>query len=428
MSVSVEVGWWITLFMSVFFSGTEVAFISPDKLHYAVGKKSAGVNHYLFNSIYQHPHQFLRTLVVGKVIVLVLFVYLSSRIIYHQFSFRVENNLPVMLLLIAVVTVIMLLTNEFLPRTLFRKNTRFWVSLFVFPAFIFGLLLYPVSRLFEEISKGIVRLFGIPVPQSDKDASGRMDLDAYVKKSIDDMSKEKEMDSEMKIFRNALAFSSTKVRDCMVPRADIVAVSVDTDLDTLKEKFIETGISRILVFKDDIDNIVGYIHMWEIFHNTPDWTHNVASLSFVPESMPANKLMSDLMQQRKSIAVVVDEFGSTSGIVTMEDLVEEIFGEIEDEYDVESKFVKQEGAHEFVLSGRVEIDHLNEIYGLDIPESDEYTTVAGYLLHHTQRFPKIYETVVIGKYTFKILKVTSRKIEVVRLIAENTQPSHKLSE
>lgn len=425
MSVSAEVGWWITLFMSVFFSGMEVAFISSDKLRYAVRKKSTGVYNYMLNSIYEHPRQFLGTLMVGKVIVLVVFVYYSSLIIYHQVSFRVENDLPVMLLFIAVVTFIMLLTDEFLPRTLFRKNANFWVNLFVLPAFICYILLYPIAKVFAEISKGILRLFGIRAPQSGKEVFSRVDLDTYVKKSIDDMSKEKEMDSEMKIFRNALDFSSTKIRDCMVPRADIVAVSADTDLDTLKEKFIETGLSRILVFKDDIDNIVGYIHMWEIFNNTRDWTHNVASISFVPESMPANKLMSDLMQQRKSIAVVVDEFGSTSGIVTMEDLVEEIFGEIEDEYDVESKFVKQEGAHEFVLSGRVEIDHLNEIYGLDIPESDEYTTVAGYLLHHTQRFPKTYETVVIGKYTFKILKVTARKIEVVRLIAENTQPSHK---
>ena len=232
------------------------------------------------------------------------------------------------------------------------------------------------------------------------------------------MSKESEVDSEMKIFRNALDFSSTKIRDCMVPRADIVAVSIDTSLDILKEKFIETGISRILVFKNDIDNIVGYIHMWEIFNKPSDWTQNVATISFVPESMPANQLMSDLMQQRKSIAVVVDEFGGTSGIVTMEDLVEEIFGEIEDEYDVESKFVKPEGEGEYVLSGRVEIDHLNEVYGLDIPESDDYSTVAGYLLHYTQRFPKTYETVIIGKYTFKILKVTARKIEVVRLIVQ----------
>ena len=415
MSVSVEAGWWVTLFLSVFFSGMEIAFVSSDKLRYAVRKKSTGIYNYMLNSIYGHPRQFLATLMVWKVIVLVLLVYLTGMIVRHQFSFGGENALPMMLFFIVGMTFIILLTDEFLPRTLFRKNANFWVNLFVIPAFIGYILMYPMAKVFVGLSKRFLNLFGIYDPRSDKAVFSRTDLDTYVKKSIDDMSKEKEVDSEMKIFRNALAFSSMKIRDCMVPRADIVAVNVDTDPDTLKEKFIETGISRILVFKDDIDNIVGYIHMWEIFNNPRDWTHNIASISFVPESMPANRLMSDLMQQRKSIAVVVDEFGGTSGIVTMEDLVEEIFGEIEDEYDVESKFVKPEGKDEFVLSGRVEIDHLNEIYGLDIPESDDYSTVAGYLLHHTQRFPKTYETVIIGKYTFKILKVTARKIEVVRL-------------
>jgi CBS domain containing-hemolysin-like protein len=420
MSVFVEVGWWITLFLSVFFSGTEIAFVSSDKLRYAVRKKSTGVYNYMLNSIYGHPRQFLATLMVGKVVVLVLFVYLTSLIVYSQFSVRMENELLAMLIFIVALTFIILLTEEFLPRTFFQKNANFWVNFFVVPAFLSYILMYPVAKVFVEVSKGILTLFGIHDPRSEKEVFSRVDLDTYVKKSIDDMSKEKEVDSEMKIFRNALDFSSMKIRDCMVPRAYIVAVSVDTDLETLKEKFIETGISRILVFKDDIDNILGYIHMWEIFNNPRDWTHNIASISFVPESMPANQLMSDLMQQRKSIAVVVDEFGGTSGMVTMEDLVEEIFGEIEDEYDVESKFVKQEGEQEYVLSGRVEIDHLNEMYGLDIPESDDYSTVAGFLLHHTQRFPKTYETVVIGKYTFKILKVTARKIEVVRLITNNT--------
>ena len=235
------------------------------------------------------------------------------------------------------------------------------------------------------------------------------------------MSNVTEMDSEVKIFRNAMDFSSMKLRDCMVPRADIIAVNIETDIETLKERFIETGISRILVFKDDIDDIAGYIHVWEIFTHPKDWTSKIASISFVPESMQASKLMSDLMQQRKSIAVVVDEFGGTSGIITMEDLVEEIFGEIEDEYDVKSKFVKQESNNEYVLSGRVEIDHLNEIYGLGIPESDNYSTVAGFLLHYTQKFPKTYETVIIGDYTFKILKVTDRKIEVVRLITDDSK-------
>ncbi|HAR37317.1 MAG: hypothetical protein A2W86_10230 [Bacteroidetes bacterium GWD2_45_23] len=415
MSVSVETGWWVTLFLSVFFSGMEIAFVSSDKLRYAVRKKSTGIYNYMLNSIYGHPRQFLTTLLVWKVIVLILLVYLSGIIVRHRFSFGGESGLPLMLVFIVGMTFIILLTDEFLPRTLFRKNANFWVNLFVIPAFIGYILMYPIAKVFVGLSKGILNLFRIHDPRSNKAVFSRTDLDTYVKKSIDDMSKEKKVDSEMKIFRNALDFSSMKIRDCMVPRADIVAVNVDTDPDTLKEKFIETGISRILVFKDDIDNIVGYIHMWEIFNNPRDWTHSIATISFVPESMPANRLMSDLMQQRKSIAVVVDEFGGTSGIVTMEDLVEEIFGEIEDEYDVESKFVKPEGKDEFVLSGRVEIDHLNEIYGLDIPESDDYSTVAGYLLHHTQRFPKTYETVIIGKYTFKILKVTARKIEVVRL-------------
>ena len=417
-SDSVLIGWWITLFLSVFFSGTEVAFVSSDKLQYAVRKKSTGGYHYMLNSIYGHPRQFLGTLMVWKVTLLVLFVYLSYLIISPQLSMRLESELLVMLIFIVTLSLLMLLMDEFLPRIFFQKNANFWVSLFVIPAFICYILMYPVARLFLWVSRGILQLFGLHDQRNDKEIFSRIDLDTYVRQSLDDMSKESEVDSEMKIFRNALDFSSTKIRDCMVPRADIVAVSIDTSLDILKEKFIETGISRILVFKNDIDNIVGYIHMWEIFNKPSDWTQNVATISFVPESMPANQLMSDLMQQRKSIAVVVDEFGGTSGIVTMEDLVEEIFGEIEDEYDVESKFVKPEGEGEYVLSGRVEIDHLNEVYGLDIPESDDYSTVAGYLLHHTQRFPKTYETVIIGKYTFKILKVTARKIEVVRLIVQ----------
>lgn len=252
-----------------------------------------------------------------------------------------------------------------------------------------------------------------------KDEQNRVDFDTLVKKSISYMDSEYEIDSEVKIFRNAIDFSSLKLRDCMVPRADIVAVSIDTDVETLKERFIETGISRILVYKDDIDDITGYIHMWEMFNNNEDWTTNIATISFVPESMQASRLMSDLMLQRKSMAVVVDEFGGTSGIITMEDLVEEIFGEIEDEYDIKSSFVKQESENEFVLSGRVEIDYLNEVYNLDIPETDEYSTVAGYLLHHAQRFPKTYESIKIRNITFKILKVTERKIEVVRLIVDN---------
>jgi len=209
------------------------------------------------------------------------------------------------------------------------------------------------------------------------------------------------------------------VKDCMIPRADIIAVRNDTSTEILKEKFIETGLSRILVFEDNIDNIIGYIHIWELFNDPENWTKKITPLTFVPESMQAKKLMSDLMQQHKNMAVVVDEFGGTSGIVTLEDLVEEIFGDIYDEYDTKSRFMKKENDNEYVLSGRMEIDQVNEILGLDLPESDEYSTIAGMILHYAQRFPKTYETIDIGKFSFKILKVTARKIEVVRLMVNS---------
>lgn len=422
MTNSVEIVWWVTfLVLSLFFSGIDLAFVSSDKLKFAVSKKNKGFYNFMLNTLYGHPREFLATLIIGKVITLVLFLYFAILISDSFLGSFIDQEWISAILVITFSTFIILITGELIPRTLFKMNPNSWVKVFAIPSFIFYILFYPVAFIFIFLSKGILKLLGISSTQPNDRTFSRVDLDTFVKQSIDDMSKVNEMDSEVKIFRNALDFSSMKLRDCMVPRADIVAVSVDTDIKTLKDKFIETGISRILVFKDDIDDISGYIHMWEIFSHPKDWTDNIASISFVPESMQASKLMSDLMQQRKSIAVVVDEFGCTSGIVTMEDLVEEIFGEIEDEYDVKSKFVKQEEKNEYVLSGRVEIDHLNEIYGLEIPESDQYSTVAGFLLHHTQRFPKTYETVIIGGYTFKILKVTDRKIEVVRLIVDDSR-------
>lgn len=323
------------------------------------------------------------------------------------------------LLIIRILKIILLVLFVWLNSLL----ANLFLKSFNSPEWLLILLVIIVSSLFlliffETIPKYIQKRFSKGVYHVDNE-SNIIDYDSFVKNSINEMNNEIEVESEVKIFRNAIDFSSKKLKDCMVPRADIVAVSIDTDVESLKDVFIETGLSRILVYKDDIDDIAGYIHMWEMFNDLEDWTTNIATISFVPESMHASRLMSDLMLQRKSIAVVVDEFGGTSGIITMEDLVEEIFGEIEDEYDIKSSFVKQESENEFVISGRVEIDYLNDIYGLNIPEADEYSTVAGYLLQHTQRFPKTYETIMIKNYTFKILKVTERKIEVVRLIIDN---------
>lgn len=408
--------WFILLFLSAFFSGMEVAFVSSDKLRFAMLQRDKGFYNLMLNTIYSHPRQFLSTLLLGNLIVLVIFMCLSLLIAFPYVQQNItQNTLLIYLLVIISTSVIILFSGEFLPRAVMARKPNFWVRTLVVPAFFFYVLLFPVAKIFGSISKAILAAFGVKSDKTNENALGRLELDSYVRKGFEEISDDKEMDSEVKIFRNALDFSSMRVRDCMVPRADIVAINVDEGIEKLKDLFIETGISRILVYREDIDDIIGYIHVWEMFDIPQDWTKSIATVSFVPESMQANKLMNDLMQQRKSIAVVVDEFGGTSGVVTMEDLVEEIFGDIEDEYDSATRFVKQEGANEFVLSGRVEIDTLNEEYGLDIPESESYSTVAGYLLHHTQRFPKTYETVIIGKYTFKILKVTARKIEVVRL-------------
>ncbi len=413
--------WWITLLiLSAFFSGMEVSFVSSDKMRFALIKKNKGFFNYMINSIYSHPRQFLSTLSLGNLIVLVVFVYLTI-VIAYPFIDRSTNTSTLIgyIIIVFVATFIILFTGEFLPRAIMAKKPNFWVNVLILPSYLFYVLLYPIAKIFVTISQGVLSIFGVKTIRSDQDVLGRLDLDSYVRKGIEDMPDEAEVDSEVKIFRNALDFSSMRLRDCMVPRAEIVAVNEDTDIDKLKELFIETGISRILVYRKDIDDIIGYIHMWEILDNPADWTKSVASIAFVPESMQANKLMNDLMQQHKSIAVVIDEFGGTSGVVTMEDLVEEIFGDIEDEYDSKSRFVKQEADNEFVLSGRVEIDTFNEEYNQALPESEEYSTVAGLLLHYTQRFPKTYETIIIGEFTFKVLKVTARKIEVIRLSVNN---------
>ena len=240
-------------------------------------------------------------------------------------------------------------------------------------------------------------------------------MDYFVQSSIENASDEEELDTEVKIFQNALDFSNVRIRDCIVPRTEIVAVDMSATLDELKNIFIESGLSKILVYKGNIDNIIGYIHSSEMFRNPADWHNNVKEVPIVPETMPAHKLMKLFMQQKKTLAVVVDEFGGTSGIVSLEDLVEEIFGDIEDEHDNTSYVCRQIAEHEYLLSARLEIEKVNETFDLDLPESDDYLTIGGFILSVYQSFPKLNEEVVIDKFHFKIIKVTATKIELVRM-------------
>ena len=418
-----ENSWWliISILVWLLISITETAFVASDKVRYVLDKKNNGVFNHMLNTIYNHPRQFLTTLALGNIILLGWIIYLFIEILDPALlTFALMKKEAVRyFFIIVVISLLTVAANQFIPRMILRKNPDGWIKIFAIPAFLYYILIYPVTRAFIQVSRFLLKIFGCSVKPIQNVILNEKELDSYVKLNIEDIPNDNDVDTDVKIFRNALDFSTKRVKDCMIPRADIIAVRNDTNTEILKEKFIETGLSRILVFEDNIDNIIGYIHIWELFNDPENWTKKITPLTFVPESMQAKKLMSDLMQQHKNMAVVVDEFGGTSGIVTLEDLVEEIFGDIYDEYDTKSRFMKKENDNEYVLSGRMEIDQVNEILGLDLPESDEYSTIAGMILHYAQRFPKTYETIDIGKFSFKILKVTARKIEVVRLMVNS---------
>ena len=315
-----------------------------------------------------------------------------------------------------VPVLIILVTGEFLPKTIFKINPNLVLNVFAIPLIICYFILYPISKLASGLSCLFLRVFGMKINKDASDrAFGKVDLDYFVQSSIDNAENEEELDTEVKIFQNALDFSNIKIRDCIVPRTEVVAVDLTTSLDELKSRFIESGISKIIVYDGNIDNVVGYIHSSEMFRAPKNWHENVKQVPIVPETMSANKLMKLFMQQKKTIAVVVDEFGGTSGIVSLEDLVEEIFGDIEDEHDNTSYISKQIDEREYVLSARLEIEKVNETFGLDLPESDDYLTVGGLILNQYQSFPKLHEVVRVGRYQFKIIKVTATKIELVRL-------------
>jgi len=418
-----ENSWWliISILVWLLISITETAFVASDKVRYVLDKKNNGVFNHMLNTIYNHPRQFLTTLALGNIILLGWIIYLLIEILDPALmTFALMKKEAVRyFFIIVVISLLTIAANQFIPRMILRKNPDGWIKIFAIPAFLYYILIYPLTRAFIQVSRFLLKIFGCSVKPIQNVILNEKELDSYVKLNIEDIPNDNDVDTDVKIFRNALDFSTKRVKDCMIPRADIIAVRNDTSTEILKEKFIETGLSRILVFEDNIDNIIGYIHIWELFNDPENWTKKITPLTFVPESMQAKKLMSDLMQQHKNMAVVVDEFGGTSGIVTLEDLVEEIFGDIYDEYDTKSRFLKKENENEYVLSGRMEIDQVNEILGLDLPESDEYSTIAGMILHYAQRFPKTYETIDIGKFSFKILKVTARKIEVVRLMVNS---------
>ena len=409
------VGIFITLLLSAFFSGMEIAFVSSNRMLAEMDKGTSRLTRRLQTFFYKNPNDFVSTMLVGNNIVLVVYGIFVARLLDNTIFKGLDPAISVTADTI-LSTLVVLFTGEFLPKTLFKSNPNKFFSFFVFPAYLFYLLLWPVSRFSTLLSKILLKISGVKVDKDNDDGEfSKIDLDYLVQSSIDNASDNSQIDDEVRIFQNALEFSDTKVRDCMVPRTEICAVEKSSSLSDLKNIFIESGKSKILVYDNDIDHIIGYIHSLELFRNPNDWHNHIRTMPFVPETMSARKMMQTFLQQKKSLGVVIDEFGGTSGIISLEDIVEEIFGDIEDEHDNSNYIAQKNQDGSYLLSARLEIDKVNDLFSLDIPESEDYMTIGGFILHEYENFPKLNEVVRIGRFEFKIIKNTMTKIELVRL-------------
>ncbi|MBQ2436237.1 MAG: HlyC/CorC family transporter [Bacteroidaceae bacterium] len=408
------------MIFSAFFSGMEIAFVSSSKLRFEVDKNSQSLSAKLLSVFYNNPNNYISTMLVGNNIALVIYGIMMSRVIDGFLEQYVTSN-PVWLLLTDTIisTLIILVVGEFIPKTIFKINPNATLRFFSLPTFLIYCILYPISLFATACARIILRLFGIKLnKENSTKAFTKMDLDYFIQSSIQQGNGAQDLDTEVKIFQNALDFSNLRIRDCMVHRTEIEAVSKEATSEELMRTFVETGFSKLIVYEDTIDNIIGYIHSSEMFKNASTWQEHICKMPFVPESMQAQRLMEQFLQQKKSLAVVVDEFGGTAGIISLEDIVEELFGEIEDEHDTDEYIAKKTEDDTYLLSARLEIERVNEMFGLNLPESDNYQTIAGFILNHYRSFPKMHEIIQIDNFRIKIIKVESSKIELITLKIE----------
>ncbi len=403
------------LVFSAFFSGMEIAFVSANKLKIELDGQQGDFFSKIIANFLKKPSKFIGAMLVGNNIALVIYgIYMAELLepLIMQFS---SNDLVVLLIQTAISTLLILFAAEFLPKTLFRINPNNMLRFFAFPLIIiYSILLIPMLIVIG-ISERLIKWFS-PELSVEKDISfQRIDLEHFIKEGTDHSSDEENLDHEIQIFQNALDFSKVKARECMVPRTEVVAVNIEEEVDELRKKFVETGLSKILIYRDNIDNVIGYIHSFELFKKPENIKSILLPIPIIPTSMPANEILESFIQQRKSIAVVVDEFGGTSGIVTIEDIIEEIFGEIEDEHDKEEFEEKQLSENTFLFSARLEVDHLNNEYNLDLPESDQYETLGGLVISISESIPSLNEEINLDQFHFTVKQVHQNKIDLIHL-------------
>lgn len=408
----------VSLICSALFSGSEIAYVTSERVRAELDAKRGGPLSYILNLFYGHSSFFITTILVGNNIMLVIYGMGASALLDPWLRQWVNGEAMLLVLSTLISTGVILLAGEFFPKIVFRINPNSSLRVLAIPLYLFYIVLFPVSMLVTWISRGLMSLVGIKGERSRVGLLSVGDLNHYLERSIEDPGAE-EVENEVKIFHNALDFSTIHLRDCMIPRNEIKGVDIETaDIADLEELFTTTGRSKAIIFRGDIDNVVGYIHVSELFTATGDeWKDRVKPVLFAPETLLSNKMMRRLLAEKRSVAIVVDEFGGTAGMVTLEDLVEEIFGDIQDEHDTPDLISRCINENTWEFSGRVEIEAINDTFHLGLPESDEYQTIAGYVLHLTGSIPDVGTCVdTMEGYEIEIMQKTASRLELIRVI------------
>ena len=411
----------LSLLLSAFFSGMEIAYVSSNRLNLEIEKNKSGLIPKILSNLTQEPSRFIATMLIGNNFVLVIYGIFMGQFIIDNIEFielYALSELTVVLIQTLISTIVILFAAEFIPKVIFQIYSNLSMKVFAIPAYLFYLLFYPITSLVTFSTNLILKIFFKAKPEDIGASFSKVELEDYIEKEIE--SSDENIDSEIEIFQNALELSEIKARDIMVPRAEIIAVDEISELKKVKEIFIETGLSKIPIFRDTIDDIIGYVHSFDFLKKPNKIKKLILPVIYVPEPMHVNDVLEQLTRQRKSIAVVIDEYGGTSGIITVEDIIEELFGEIEDEHDNYDYFEKKIDENTYEFSARLEIEYLNKTYDLNLAESESYDTLGGLIVFNQEQIPKIEDEILIDEYLIKITEASSSKIEKV-ILKKNIQ-------
>ena len=405
-----------SLLLSAFFSGMEIAYVSSNRVNLEIEKNQSGLIPKTLSIITQNPSRFIATMLIGNNFALVIYGIFMGQFIFDNMPYinlASLNELSALLIQTTISTFVILIAAEFIPKVIFQIYSNLFMKIFAIPAYVFYQLFYPITSLVTIISSFILKRFFKVNDISSENSFSKLELENYIESEIENSNEN--LDTEIEIFQNALELSEIKARDIMVPRAEVIAIDELTDLKKVKEILIQTGLSKIPVYKDSIDNIIGYLHSFDFLKKPDNLKDFILPIEFIPEPMIVNDVLKRLTRQRKSIAVVIDEYGGTSGIITVEDIIEELFGEIEDEHDNYDYYEKKISENLFEFSARLEIEYLNKMHNLDLPESESYDTLGGLIVFNKEEIPDIDDEIIIDKYSIKITEATSSKIEKVLL-------------